>query len=74
MRTFNSEMLRIEKIAGLQYRVLSFVPWFKSWGYQARGGVGSCTFLYGRASAYAPFWHLLKMGRASRRKSRHFNP
>jgi hypothetical protein len=74
MRTFNSELLRMEKIAGLQYRVLSFVPWFKSWGYQARGGDGSSTSLYGRASAYAPLWRLLKMGHPSRRNSRHFNP
>jgi hypothetical protein len=73
MRTFNSELLRIEKIAGLQYRVLSFVPWFKGWSYQARGGVGSCTSLYGRASAYAALWRLLKMDHASRRSSHHFN-
>jgi hypothetical protein len=73
MKTFNSELLRIEKIAGLQYRVLSFVPWFKGWSYQARGGVGSCISLYGRASAYAPLWRLLKMGQVRRRSSRHLN-
>jgi hypothetical protein len=73
MRTFNSELLRIEKIAGLQYRVLSFVPWFKSWGYQARGVVGSGTSLYGRASAYAPLWRLLRISHPSHPGSRHFN-
>jgi hypothetical protein len=73
MRTFNSEMLRIEKIAGLQYRVLSFVPWFQNWLSQARDGVGSYTSLYGRASAYAPLWRLPKMGQASCRSNRHFN-
>jgi hypothetical protein len=69
MRTFNSELLRIEKMAGLQYRVLSFVPWFQDWLSQARDGVGSYTCLYGRVSAYAPVCRLLKMGRASRRFS-----
>jgi hypothetical protein len=73
MRTFNSELLRIEKMAGLQYRVLSFVPWFQNWLSQARDGVGSYTSLYGRASAYAHVCRLLKMGRASRRFSRHLN-
>lgn len=73
MSTFKSELLRIEKIAGLQYRVLSFVPWFKSWGYQARGGDGSCTSLYGRASAYALFWRLLRISHPSHPSSRHFN-
>lgn len=73
MRTFNPELLRIEKIAGLQYRVLSFVPWFKRWAYQARGGVGACTSLYGRASACAPLCRLLKRAHASRPSSRRFN-
>jgi hypothetical protein len=63
-------LLRIEKIAGLQYRVLSFVPWFQNWLSQARDGVGSYTSLYGRASAYARVCRLLKMGRASRHLNR----